>query len=338
MDIPNGRGVPQGISVSSILADRYLKDLDEKYLAPHFNGHVCFVRYVDDILVFSSDKEIHKRVKKETLFNLQADYGLQINTDKISEGNLSENSVDFLGTSINNRRLCISDAQMARVKKQLDDLFMWYRRVSKTRNHPLYAKKDRALKSLTERLNLLITGYIYQNTAKSKKSRYGWIQTSLPRQIDNVDALKILDKYVTSLIHTHIQDEEQRKNISQNRKSFYMAFCKSKFTTNEDGYILDREKISKDEDAMYQITCNVMDVSFSTGNDYRYIRQEIKSYSAGDFIRVYSNGTWSNWEKIIRTVKGNSKVEGMLILNSNIFGTELPAAGNVGRLFLVEVS
>ena len=270
MDIPNGRGVPQGISVSSILADRYLKDLDEKYLAPYFYGHVCFIRYVDDILVFTSDEKTHKRVKKETLFSLQADYGLQINTDKISEGDLSKDSVDFLGTSINDHSLCISDAQIARVQRQLDDLFMWYRRVSKTRTDLLYAREDRALKSLIERLNLLITGYIYQYSDKSKKSRYGWIQSSLPRQIDNVDALKILDKYVSSLILTHIQDEDQQKIIAQNRKSFYVAFYKSKFTENEDGYILDCEKISQDEDAMYQITCNlsVVDLKYHLGDEY----------------------------------------------------------------------
>ena len=168
MDIPNGKGVPQGISVSSILAERYLKQLDEKYTSPQFKGHICFIRYVDDILILTSDEDTHKRVKKETIFELQATYGLLINPDKISEGSLNTNSVDFLGTSIKDRSLCISEAQIARVQKQLDELFMWYRRVSKTRNHPLYAKKDRALKALTERLNLLITGYIYQNTVDCK--------------------------------------------------------------------------------------------------------------------------------------------------------------------------
>lgn len=270
MDIPNGKGVPQGISVSSILAERYLKQLDEKYTSPQFKGHICFIRYVDDILILTSDEDTHKRVKKETIFELQATYGLLINPDKISEGSLNTNSVDFLGTSIKDRSLCISEAQIARVQKQLDELFMWYRRVSKTRNHPLYAKKDRALKALTERLNLLITGYIYQNTAKNQKSRYGWIQTSLPRQVDNIETLKTLDKYVASLIHTHIQDEEQRNSITQNRKSFFIAFCKSKFTENEDGYILDREKISANEEAMYQITCNlsVVDLKYDLSDKY----------------------------------------------------------------------
>lgn len=270
MDIPNGKGVPQGISVSSILAERYLKGFDEKYAGSQYKEHVCLVRYVDDILVLTSDEDMHKRIKKETVFALQSTYGLLINPDKISEGNLDKDSVDFLGTNISNRKLCISAGQIARVQTQLDELFVWYRRVSKTRNHPLYSKKDRALKALTERLNLLITGYIYQNTAKGKKGRYGWIQTSLPRQIDNIDALKSLDKHVASLIRTHIQDKEQRKSIMKNCKSFYIAFSKSKFTENEDGYILDREEISKDEESMYQITCNlsVVDLKYDLGDKY----------------------------------------------------------------------
>lgn len=44
-----------------------------------------------------------------------------------------------------------------------------------------------------------------------------------------------------------------------------------------------------------------MDVSYATGNDYRYIRQEIKSYSKGDWVRTYSNGTWSDWMKTVKT-------------------------------------
>lgn len=270
MDVPNGKGVPQGISVSSILAERYLKALDEKYLVERYDQKVCFVRYVDDILILTSDEEMHRRIKKESIFELQSVYGLLINPDKISEGQLDTDAVDFLGTSIRNRQICISDAQIARVQAQLDELFMWYRRVSKTRKHPLYEKKDRALKSLTERLNLLITGYIYHNDTKEKNGRYGWIQTSLPRQIDNVDALKLLDKYVGSLVLTHVHDEEQRENINLNRKSFYVAYCKSKYTENEDGYILDREKVSQDEAAMYEITCNlsIVDLKYDLGDKY----------------------------------------------------------------------
>ena len=45
----------------------------------------------------------------------------------------------------------------------------------------------------------------------------------------------------------------------------------------------------------------VMNVSYSTGNDYRYIRQEIKTNSEGDWVRSYSNGTWSDWMKTVKT-------------------------------------
>lgn len=44
-----------------------------------------------------------------------------------------------------------------------------------------------------------------------------------------------------------------------------------------------------------------MDVSYSTGNDYKYIRQDIKSYSEGDWVRSYSNGTWTVWRKTVKT-------------------------------------
>lgn len=45
----------------------------------------------------------------------------------------------------------------------------------------------------------------------------------------------------------------------------------------------------------------ILNVSYSTGNDYKYIRQEIKSYAAGDWVRSYSNGIWSAWRKTVKT-------------------------------------
>lgn len=254
MDRPSGCGVPQGISVSSLLAERYLKELDEKYSSPMYNQTIRLFRYVDDIFVLTTDENTHRKIKQSTVFELQSTYGLSVNPDKITEGRLDVDKTDFLGISISNRKLAVSDAQFERVIKQLNDLFMWYRRVSKTKQHPYYSNTNRAIEALIERLNLLITGYKYTNS-NSQPGKYGWIQTSLPSQIDDIDALRRLDKHVGALIRTHIKSQELRELINERKKSFYVAFLKCKFSNNEDGYILDREKTSADE--MYRIVKNL---------------------------------------------------------------------------------
>lgn len=267
MDRPSGNGVPQGISVSSVLAERYLRELDEKYNDKKYEGTVRFFRYVDDILVLTSEEDVHKQIKRSTIFELQSKYGLAVNPDKIEEGKLDFDTMDFLGIRIMKRKLTVSNTQFDRIIAQLDDLFMWYRRVSKSKRHLLYPHKDRALEALIERLNLMITGYKYTNS-KGQPGKYGWIHTSLPPKIDDIEALKDLDKHIGFMILTHIRDAEQAQKIDKERKSFYVAFHKIKFSNNEDGYILDRDKASDEE--MYRIVRNLsaVDVKYGLGEVY----------------------------------------------------------------------
>lgn len=96
------------------------------------------------------------------------------------------------------------------------------------------------------RLNLLITGYIYVKKGSTQKGRYGWIQTSLPHQIENVDELKNLDRHIGALVKHYIPNELKGR-VEQSKKSFYHAYYSSKYKNNSDGYILDREAIAEDE-------------------------------------------------------------------------------------------
>lgn len=283
MDRPNGTGVPQGISVSSILAERYLKDLDEKYSAPMYGNTIRFFRYVDDIIVLTTDEQVYQQAKQSTIFELQSKYGLSVNPDKISCGRLNVDKTDFLGITIDNRKLTISTAQIARVMKQLNDLFMWYRRVSRTKKHLLHTNKDRAIESLIERLNLLITGYRYTNSL-GQPGKYGWLQTSIPPQIDDIEVLRKLDKHVGSLIQTHIRSQDQCALINEKKKSFYIAFLKCKFSNNKDGYILNRERASEKE--MYRIVRNLSIVDLKYELSEKYDAKEFET-KVGESLRSH---------------------------------------------------
>lgn len=78
----NGVGVPQGLSISNILAGLYLSKFDKK----HNNKiHYKYFRFVDDILILCH-KEDFIGLKKAIEQELERKYLLKINKDKTESG------------------------------------------------------------------------------------------------------------------------------------------------------------------------------------------------------------------------------------------------------------
>lgn len=289
--MPNGRGVPQGLSISSLLAERYICDLDKKYLLDIYRDKVELIRYVDDIIVFTCDREVLSTTRDSILFSLRSEYGLQLNQDKITAGNLHTEKFEYLGAAIENHILKISETQYKRVADQMESIFRWYKRIIKSKQHPFHAENDRLLKSLLERLNLLVTGYYYRSKKDNHFVRYGWILTSIPRQIADYDSLKRLDGFSELLIEKYIDTADRKAYLRSGRKSFYQAFITSKYTNNEKGYILDRDRISTDIDKMYSITCNLSFVDVKYGLDYYVYEKESFEAAVGDSLQSYFSKT-----------------------------------------------
>lgn len=295
LDIPLGTGVPQGISVSSVFAERYLRDLDIRYSTDPYEKFMYYVRYVDDIFILFSTKEELNRISRKIIFDLQSFYGLTVNNEKVQKGCLDSNdSVSFLGTTFKNRSIYISPEQEKRVENQLDALFLWYRRICRTKKHPFYdihtdVMPNRALNSLITRLNLLITGYIYEKngSGEKKKGKFGWILTSLPNELSDVSALKTLDRHVCTLINAYIDDEVSKESIFSRRKSFYKAYYKSKYKDNADGYILDRDKISLNKEEMYRLTCDLSFVDLKFKLNYDQYNEADFEEKVGESLKPY---------------------------------------------------
>lgn len=288
MDVPSGFGIPQGISVSSFLAEIYLREVEKKFRTFPYNQHIICFRYVDDLFVLAADSSSLKLAKRNILFELTSVYGLTINAEKIIEGELGKKPVDFLGITVFNHKISISQAQVMRVEHQLNELFLWYRRMSrnKDRRNPLYNQQDRLISSLMIRLNLLITGYIYVKKGSTQKGRYGWIQTSLPHQIENVDELKNLDRHIGALVKHYIPNELKGR-VEQSKKSFYHAYYSSKYKNNSDGYILDREAIAEDEKKMYQMVCDLSIVDIKKDLEYNHYERDRFEENVGESLKSY---------------------------------------------------
>ena len=291
---PNGCGIPQGISVSSILAERYLSDFDKKYNVENNKYNIKIMRYVDDILILIGDLNHIEEVKQKVIFDLCSTYGLKLNEDKMEFGNIDDDYFEFLGSKFQNRKVSISDKQMDRIKKQLIELFKWYKKIchdnsfvlNETRKEDVSTK--RLQKTLVEKLNLLITGYFYQNEKTEIYNKYGWVLTSLPRYLTDLNKLKELDKYVDFLVKNYLNDD---KEIKDNIKSFYMTFINFNFNDNCYNYVLYRNEIEKDEQKMYRITCNLSMVDIKKNLDYNNYNKDEFEAAVDESLKDYFRKT-----------------------------------------------
>lgn len=174
---PTGCGIPQGLSISNILASIYLHSVDLK-----FRGKYLYFRYVDDILVIceaNSANAIFDEITKE-LKKLGLSSHTLGRTGK-SQITSVESGIEYLGFHLTPSKISVRESSYARMIANLLAVLTDYKHLPKrTRN------EDR----FVWRLNLKITGCIYNET------RYGWL--FFFSQIDNLPQLGRLDSFVTS--------------------------------------------------------------------------------------------------------------------------------------------
>ncbi len=149
---PNTCGVPEGLSISNILADIFLTGLEAK-VTQCFD--VRFYRYVDDILILC-DASMSESIKNHCINLLQSDYSLKVNENKTMAGSIAK-GVPFLGYVFYDENIGIRDAAVKKLEASLEDLFR------------LCKKGAISTPVFTWRLKLKIAGCILD----SKK--YGWL-------------------------------------------------------------------------------------------------------------------------------------------------------------------
>ena len=112
------KGVPEGLSISNILADIYLSDLKE-LICNKFD--VAFFRYVDDILILcQADQAI--KIKDYAINILVQEFALEANPQKTVSGTLDE-GVPFLGYVFYNNKISIRPAAKQKIESSLEELF-----------------------------------------------------------------------------------------------------------------------------------------------------------------------------------------------------------------------
>lgn len=156
-------GIPQGLAISNILANIYLKEIDDDFIGKT----AYYYRYVDDILIICGKaqeadifEEIRRKLKR---------LGLDLNTEK-SVVFSSQDSFSFLGYKISNKMISIKDESVQNHINAIFALLSNYRRLIDNKElREKWITTEQLVERLKSDLNEKITGAISEN------KKYGWL-------------------------------------------------------------------------------------------------------------------------------------------------------------------
>jgi RNA-directed DNA polymerase len=222
--LTNKKGIPQGLANSNVLGEIYLHQIDSIYKK---KKNIFYTRYVDDILIFCKSKKLEKL--SEQLSNEFNELGLTIHPidelgSKSTSGNLSS-SFDYLGYLFTNKVASLKHNNRIRFESSLVNLFTNFK--YKHNNARTKQNKDRAIDILNWRLNLKVTGCIFDNKKR------GWIfyfsqleDLNILHEIDNVIAKLIIRFGLSTLVKpkTLIKSYHEAKRTDKDSHKYIINF------------------------------------------------------------------------------------------------------------------
>jgi len=215
--LTNSKGIPQGLPISSFLADIFLEEIDKKYES---KPNIKYYRFVDDILILCNTNEVNNLLYDlETKFN---NLDLKIHTqnenkDKSSNGRVKD-GFQYLGYSFSDRKVSVRQSSVQRIYDKINKLFISFghKKNSKNANHAS------VLEDLIYSLNEKIAGAKYQD------KKYGWINYF--SEIDDHTLLFKLDSHVKKMSKKYLNEKDFKylKNSGLKIKKFSKAFFEIK--------------------------------------------------------------------------------------------------------------
>ncbi|MBY3755754.1 reverse transcriptase domain-containing protein [Azospirillum formosense] len=199
---PGEGGVPQGLSISNILANIYLLEFDSVIRKNH-----KYYRYVDDILIICKSFSHAQDVFNEVKWRLKNERHLECH--ELGDGSKScisniQRGVDYLGFHLSSSIISVRESSLRKMISGIISLF------SRFRTGAGDAKYDA---KFTWLLNLRITGCRFEG------KNYGWmfffLQSEDTRQLARLDRLvrnKIIDSGRGNLLG---KQKNLYKNISR---------------------------------------------------------------------------------------------------------------------------
>jgi hypothetical protein len=214
-------GIPQGLSISNVLAAIYLLNVDKALLT---NTNIAYHRYVDDIFVLCDYNSIHE-ITADIIKKFRC-LGLKIHDPKKTPEKSVLGKVgkkfDYLGYQFEGSLISPRAASIEKLKESLVSIFTSYKH-----------SKLKSVGFLLWRLNLRITGCIFQNKSK------GWM--FFFSEINNETILHNLDRYVSSLADRFLVKTNPKRFVRTYYEIQYSKY-KTKYIPNFDNYSVDQQR------------------------------------------------------------------------------------------------
>lgn len=275
-------GVPQGLSISNILAHIYMVYFDNKYKD---DNRLFYTRYVDDILIFCNKTE-KKQILKDLIYDLERNHMLSLNLNKFREGKIDESSFRFLGycnkkSNDNSQLLSVPKSKVVKLQDRIMAKITKYKKTRNVKKGDGYPKYPTAQKILVFELNLMISGAISKKIDKetTKVRRYGWI--FYYSQLTDLTILYELDAFIHKKLDK-ILDNNERNQVFRNLKSFSRAYYETRFNLANSKYFLmpDEFNLAKQKKFLRE-TYNLTIKSSATEKEieklfYRYCYKRIR--------------------------------------------------------------
>ena len=207
------KGIPQGLSISNILASIYLLELDQEMNSSNYK----YFRYVDDIIVFTDKSQVNnaENLLKEKINNLD----LKLNENKTDTAT-GDQGFEYLGYRFELPKVTVRTATIERFIHSVAAKFSRY-----TYSKPKYLKIynndiDKVKNIFMMDLNEKITGAISES--ESKKRRYGWVFYFIA--VNDISVFYKLDKIIASFFkRLEDFDKVPPPNLKKLSRTFYEA-------------------------------------------------------------------------------------------------------------------
>jgi hypothetical protein len=188
------KGIMAGVPLSAFLANFYLKDMDRYF----FDNNVVYMRYADDIIVFSESQE-ERDMHKERIRSFLEEKDLIINSEKEYFHEPAE-KFEFLGFSFNDGVIDLSDNTIVKIKAKIKRASRSIRRWSMRKN----ATGNASLKAMIKKFDRKFFG--------REESELSWKYWFFPTI--NTDAgLKEVDAYMQERLRYLVTGRYNKKNF-----------------------------------------------------------------------------------------------------------------------------
>lgn len=221
-------GVPEGLSISNLLANIYLKDVDS-YFSKSPNAYYC--RYVDDILILTNQQYIES-VKQNAMVKIAE---LRLTMHDFCESDKSyvvscKEGFPYLGYYFCSSKVSVKLATVDRFEHSIERMFSEY----KKHENSLQREQAHNVDMFAWKLNLKIAGCIFNSR------KYGWM--FYYSQITDLSLLNHFDWLVDRLYERY---KIEKSTIAI--KSFFKTYHEIKYNLSHSSYFYNIDRLTREE-------------------------------------------------------------------------------------------